>query len=261
MNWCTNRAFSSANHNPVAVLNGDTAEQVLQISAAPGSSVALNAAGSSDPDGDAFTYSWSFYSQPSSYSGTVNIQNSSSASATVSIPLDATNKTIHVVLQLNDHGTPNLYAFRRLVITMAPPAIPSGLFATVVSSNQINLTWNASSNVISYNIKRSMTSAGPYTVIATNVVMTDYSDTNLTAATTYYYVVSATSGLESGKSTQASATTGSALRFRVILSNDYPPTNVMALNNSDPDSLQTLVRSLLYVNEFDVESLEATSGT
>jgi hypothetical protein len=261
MNWSTNSSFSSANHNPVAVVNGDTTEQVVQISAAPGAAVTLSAIGSSDPDGDSLTYLWSFYSQPSSYTGTVNIQNSNSPTATVSIPSDATNKTIHVVCQLNDNGTPNLYAYRRVVITMVPPAIPSGLFATVVSSNQLNLTWNASSNAISYNLKRSTTESGPYTVVATNVTTTNYSDTNLTASTTYYYVVSASSGLESGDSAPASATTGSALRFRVILSNDYPPTNVLALNNSDPDSLQTEVRELLYANEFDIEALEATSGT
>ncbi len=76
--------------------------------------------------------------------------------------------------------------------------------------------------------------------------------------------------MESGDSAPASATTGSALRFRVILSNDFPPTNVCNIAGgcscgaafcSDPDSLQTLIRSLLYVNEFDVESLEVSSGS
>jgi hypothetical protein len=147
------------------------------------------------------------------------------------------------------------------IATALVPSIPQGLYATTVSSNQINLTWSAVTNAVSYNVKHSTVSGGPYTVIATNVTATTFSDTGLAASTTYYYVVSASSGLESGDSAPASATTGSALRFRVILSNDYPPTNVVALNNSDPDSLQTEVRELLYANEFDVEALEATSGT
>ena len=149
-----------------------------------------------------------------------------------------------------------------------PPVIPSGLMATVASSNQINLTWGSVSNAISYNLKRATINGGSYTVVATNLTASSYSDTGLAALTTYYYVVSAVNGIESGNSAQANATTGSVLRFRVILSNDYPPTNVClngggcpAVQTSDPDSLQSLIRSLLYVNEFDVEALEETSGT
>ena len=268
MNWSTNSSFSGANHNPAAVLNGDTTEQVLQISAAPGSSVVLNAVGSSDPDGDALTYSWSFYSQPSSYTGSVNIQNSTSPTATVAIPADATNKTIHVILQLNDNGTPNLYAYRRAVITMAPPAVPSGLMAMTLSSNQINLAWSASSNAISYNVKRSTTSGGPYKVIATNVTATAFSDTGLAASTTYYYVISASSGLESGDSGPTSATTGGIFRPRTVIISDFPPTNVCLPSNgcpsaqtSDPDDVQSMVRFLTYANDFDVQAMIASAGT
>lgn len=268
MDWSITNSYAGANHHPVAALNGDTNKNILQISAAPGSSVGLSAVGSSDPDGNALTYSWSFYSEPSSYSGTVNIQNSTTPNATVTIPSNATNKTIHVVLEVHDNGTPNLYAYRRAVITMTPPATPDGLMATTVSSNQLNLAWNAASDANSYNIKRSTTNGGPYTVIATDVTATTFSDTGLTPSTTYYYVVSAAGGLESGDSAPASAQTGSALRLRVVISTDFPPTNVCMPNNgcpssqtSDPDDVQSMVRWLLYVNEFDVEGMVASSGT
>jgi autotransporter-associated beta strand protein len=90
----------------------------------------------------------------------------------------------------------------------ALPAAPSGLNGAAVSSSQINLTWNASTNATSYDVQRSTISGGSYTTIATGVTTTNYSDTGLTAATTYYYVVNAVNaGGASANSAQASATT------------------------------------------------------
>jgi hypothetical protein len=88
------------------------------------------------------------------------------------------------------------------------PAAPAGLTATAVSSSQINLAWTASSGATSYNVKRATVSGGPYSTIATGVTTTSYSNTGLSASTTYYYVVSAVnSSGESANSSQASATT------------------------------------------------------
>jgi fibronectin type 3 domain-containing protein len=88
-----------------------------------------------------------------------------------------------------------------------PPA-PTGLAATPVSISQINLSWTASPGAISYNLKRSTSSGGPYVDVATSVNVTSYADTGLTASTTYYYVVSAVNGSgESVASAQAGATT------------------------------------------------------
>jgi hypothetical protein len=88
-----------------------------------------------------------------------------------------------------------------------PPAAPTGLVATAVSSSQINLAWNAVSGAIEYDVYRSTTSGGPYSQITT-VTGTSFPNTGLTAGTTYYYVVKAFDGTcESGFSNQASATT------------------------------------------------------
>jgi fibronectin type 3 domain-containing protein/regulation of enolase protein 1 (concanavalin A-like superfamily) len=88
------------------------------------------------------------------------------------------------------------------------PAAPGGLAAAAVSSSQINLTWDTVTNVIGYNVKRSMTNGGFYTVVVTGVTATHYLDTGLAADTAYFYVVSGTStGGEGGDSAQVSATT------------------------------------------------------
>jgi hypothetical protein len=81
--------------------------------------------------------------------------------------------------------------------TAVPPA-PIGLTATAVSSTSINLSWTgvtppASCAIGNYNLYRSTTSG--FTPTATNLISsasgTAYSDTGLTASTTYYYVVEA----------------------------------------------------------------------
>jgi hypothetical protein len=106
------------NHHPVPVLNGDTTRQVLEFSAAAGSSLALNAEGSNDPDGDGLSYNWFLYDEPSSYAGAVTIQDSNRASATAVIPGVAAGRNIFVVLEMRDDGSPNLYRYRRAIINV-----------------------------------------------------------------------------------------------------------------------------------------------
>jgi glucuronoarabinoxylan endo-1,4-beta-xylanase len=69
------------------------------------------------------------------------------------------------------------------------PLAPTGL-SGVAENGQAALTWLASSNAASYNVKRSTTNGGPYDLVA-NVTTTNHTDTGLTNGIAYYYVVSA----------------------------------------------------------------------
>jgi hypothetical protein len=76
---------------------------------------------------------------------------------------------------------------------------------------QVTLSWNASTGVappITYNVRRSFVSSGPYTLLAPNVATTGYIDTGLTNDVPCYYVVSAINAnlVESANSGEASAT-------------------------------------------------------
>ena len=87
------------------------------------------------------------------------------------------------------------------------PSMPTGLTTTPISTTQINLSWNASTDnvgVTGYRVFRD----GGSTPIAT-VTTTSYSDSGLTASTTYQYTVVAidAAGNASGPSVAASATT------------------------------------------------------
>ncbi len=86
------------------------------------------------------------------------------------------------------------------------PSAPTGVTG-VAGNAQATVSWTASSGATSYNVKRSATSGGPYSNVATNVTATSYTNTGLTNGTTYYYVVTAVNASgESPISTQVSVT-------------------------------------------------------
>jgi len=92
---------------------------------------------------------------------------------------------------------------------VAPIAIPTAptTLTAAAGNEQVALNWSASTGATSYNVKRSTTSGGTFTTIATGVTGTTYTDTGLTNGTTYYYVVTAVNSAgESGNSPAASAT-------------------------------------------------------
>ncbi|AXA36788.1 N-acetylmuramoyl-L-alanine amidase [Candidatus Sumerlaea chitinivorans] len=121
------------------------------------------------------------------------------------------NTTYYYVVRASNSAGASANSSQASATTLPnPPAAPSGLSATAVSSSQINLTWtDNSTNESNFVVARSTTSGGPYTDIATLPAnTTSYSNTGLSANTTYYYVVRATNaGGSSANSNQASATT------------------------------------------------------
>ena len=86
------------------------------------------------------------------------------------------------------------------------PSVPTGL-SPIPGNNQVILSWNVSPGATSYKVKRSIVRGGPYTIVASGVTNTTYTDTSVSNGTTYYYVVSAVnlSG-ESANSTEVQAT-------------------------------------------------------
>ena len=118
-------------------------------------------------------------------------------------------------------------------------AAPTGLTASAASMSQINLSWAASTGTTSYNVLRSTTSGGPYAQVASGATATSYSDTGLTALTTYYYVVQAAdAGGASANSSQASATT-QAQSVSVTIS----PTSVTVAPNATKQFTATVTGS------------------
>ncbi|MCC5808132.1 MAG: fibronectin type III domain-containing protein [Opitutales bacterium] len=86
------------------------------------------------------------------------------------------------------------------------PSAPTDLQVDSTGTNTVNLSWTAASgSPISYNVKRSTASGGPYATIGTTTEPTVTFTDTVTGGTTYYYVVSAVSGGgESANSTPVS---------------------------------------------------------
>jgi hypothetical protein len=140
MDW-TIKGVGDANHNPVVVVNGQAGKAPIAIDAQVGVPLPLDAAGTRDPDGDGLTYRWFFYpeagtgvpghpvfvgqrfaSAPGAHTGgppsllpRVVVEHETDARATI-VPKVA--GTAHVILAVEDNGTPSLTSYRRIILTM-----------------------------------------------------------------------------------------------------------------------------------------------
>jgi hypothetical protein len=152
MDW-TIRDARAANHNPQLVVNGVGGRAPVLVDANVGVPLMLDAAGTRDPDGDALVYHWFFYPEagtgipgqpvvrgpvtpiggggvpgeggiPSGAAGgprqppaRVTLANDRAPRMTITPRVAG---TAHIILAVEDTGTPALTAYRRVILTIAP---------------------------------------------------------------------------------------------------------------------------------------------
>jgi hypothetical protein len=151
MDW-TIRRPGEANHSPKVVVNGRPGTEPLVLGAEVGRPVVLDADGTGDPDGDHLAYSWFFYPEagtgipgqpvrvrrrrpagagapgqgnippaptggPPAPPPRVVVENTS-GSRTVVVPKVA--GIAHVILVVEDDGTPPLTSYRRVILEIEP---------------------------------------------------------------------------------------------------------------------------------------------
>lgn len=118
MLWTTTKNYAAVNHHPVAIVDGDSSLKVINKKANSGDSLIFDASASNDPDENTLDYKWSVYNEPSTYKGAITIEESSSSTCKILVPSEASGKTIHLILEITDNGTPALTAYRRIVINV-----------------------------------------------------------------------------------------------------------------------------------------------
>jgi beta-galactosidase len=121
--------------------------------------------------------------------------------------VQSTNVPGSIVLTATSSGLPTTNIIIIEAGTLPVPAAPTGL-AAIPGNARVTLSWDIVPGATTYNVWRSTTHNGPYSLVAENIgaVNLGYTDTNVANTTTYYYVVTANGNGSSTNSAELSAT-------------------------------------------------------
>ncbi len=158
--WAQTSSYGNANHHPAAIVNNHNSNEAFEINLEPGSTIQLNASGSSDPDGDNLGFKWDYYKEVSNYDK-LNLSSTSGNSINVSAPSDFTKgRQAHIILHVYDDGTPRLTSYKRIIINSGEQTSQSDYLTIsqdnytaeanatqVTTSISSNISWTAESNV------------------------------------------------------------------------------------------------------------------
>ena len=114
--WTT-KGYKECNHPPVPHLAHPD-----HFTVKSGEHFHLNAAGTTDPDGDSMSYLWFQYPEAGTYKGRVSFAPYASNlyDEPVTAPEVDSTVTIHFILKVTDKGTPALSRYKRVIVTVVP---------------------------------------------------------------------------------------------------------------------------------------------
>ena len=109
MDWMV-RPPAETNHAPRVVVAGDRMRQ-----ARAGERVIVDAAASSDPDGDQLRFRWWIYEEAGSHPGGATVASDDAPRAELRLPENG-GGTVHLILEVTDDGEPALTRYGRVVV-------------------------------------------------------------------------------------------------------------------------------------------------
>ncbi|MBS1603015.1 MAG: DUF1593 domain-containing protein [Bacteroidetes bacterium] len=120
MDWCV-RPYPEANHPPHPSLN--TPEEITVRS---GEDISLDAAASTDPDGDHLSFLWFSYPEAGSWKHPLIRTTENTHKLYLVAPSVTKKETAHIILQVSDSGIPRLARYKRIILTILPgPHLPT----------------------------------------------------------------------------------------------------------------------------------------
>jgi len=115
MDWCVKEKFEEANHKPIIQIQGEVDRNVKA-----GETVVLDARGTLDPDGNKMRFEWWQYQEAGSCDQMVKVDHAQGKKVSFVAPIVNQECTIHIVLEVSDSGSPALFSFQRMIITVEP---------------------------------------------------------------------------------------------------------------------------------------------
>lgn len=113
MDWANE---GKGNRNPIVVVNKMEGIELLRVKAKKRQSVMLDASKSYDLENDELNFKWWIIPEAGTYKGEVNIPNNESDMIKFTLPYDSSGKTIHIICEVTDNGTPKLTSYRRIIV-------------------------------------------------------------------------------------------------------------------------------------------------
>ncbi len=129
MQWTVASTYASANHPPKVALQGDYSLAPMEVTVKYGDTVHLSAVGSTDPDGDALSYAWWWYRDPSPPLFPISaprIAAPDAAETDMTMPdkqVVPGEKVYHIILEVRDRpkaGQLPFVRYRRMIVHVVP---------------------------------------------------------------------------------------------------------------------------------------------
>ena len=113
MDWADE---GKGNRNPIVVINKMEGIDILRVKAKKRQNILLDASKSYDQEGDQLSFKWWIIPEAGTYSGETTIPFNESDSIKFTLPPDSSGKTIHIICEVTDNGSPKLTSYRRIIV-------------------------------------------------------------------------------------------------------------------------------------------------
>jgi len=169
-------------------------------------------------------------------------------------------KAVYRVKALSYKDTESAYS-REITVNVADAAVAPILSGKAISTTITQLDWNKDTNVLAYNIKRAKTVDGPFDLIAENYIYNNasdldgnnkFTDTNLTANTSYFYKVVGVNSAGEGTYSQTIEVVTPVLAI---------PTTVENIHVASGDAAVVLTWDFAYDVKYKIYKSSSLGGT